>query len=62
MRSLNFGATFIFKSSIKPKRKNNAQNEMYSVDKTFLKKYKYKKIKINEEKIITPPNLYVGFS
>ena len=57
IRSLNFGAIFIFKSSTKPKRKNNVQNEMYSEGKIFLEKYKYKKTKINKEKIIMPPNL-----
>jgi len=40
IRSLNFGAIFIFKSSVKPKRKNNVQNETYSKEKIFLKKYK----------------------
>ena len=57
IRSLNFGAIFIFKSSVKPKRKNNVQNETYSKEKIFLKKYKYKKTNTNKEKIITPPNL-----
>ena len=57
IRSLNFGAIFIFKSSTKPKRKNNVQNETYSKEKIFLKKYKYKKTKTNKEKIIIPPNL-----
>ena len=57
IRSLNFGATLIFKSSTKPKRKNNVQNEIYSKKKIFLEKYKYKKTKINKEKIIMPPNL-----
>ena len=57
IRSLNFGAILIFKSSAKPKRKNNVQNEIYSEEKILLKKYKYKKAKINKEKIITPPNL-----
>ena len=28
--SLNFGAIFTFKSSIKPKRKNNVQKDIYS--------------------------------
>ena len=57
IKSLNFGAIFIFKSSTKPKRKNNVQNETYSKKKIFLEKYKYKKTKINKEKIIIPPNL-----
>ena len=57
IRSLNFGAIFIFKSSTKPKRKNNVQNEIYSKEKIFLKIYKYKKTKNNKEKIIMPPNL-----
>jgi hypothetical protein len=57
IRSLNFGAILIFKSSTKPKRKNNVQNETYSEEKIFLEKYKYKKTKINKEKIIMPPNL-----
>ena len=57
IRSLNFGAIFIFKSSTKPKRKNNMLNETYAEEKIFLEKYKYKKTKINKEKIIMPPNL-----
>ena len=57
VRSLNFGAIFIFKSSTKPKRKNNVQNETYSKEKIFIEKYKYKKTKTNKEKIIMPPNL-----
>ena len=57
IKSLNFGAILIFKSSIKPNRKNNVQNEIYSKGKIFLEKYKYKKTKANKEKIITPPNL-----
>ena len=62
IRSLNFGAIFIFKSSTKPKRKNNVPNEIYSERKIFLEKYKYKKTKTNKEKIIIPPNLQVEFS
>ena len=57
IRSLNFGAILIFKSSTKPKRKNNVQNETYSEEKIFLEKYKYKKTKINKKKITMPPNL-----
>ena len=57
IRSLNFGLTFILKSSSKPKRKNNVQNDTYSEKRIFLEKYKYKKTKTNEEKIIMPPNL-----
>ena len=57
IKSLNFGGIFIFKSSTKPKRKNNMLNETYSEGKIFLEKYKYKKTKINKEKIIMPPNL-----
>jgi hypothetical protein len=34
--SLIFGLTFIFKSSIKPRRKNNAQNDRCSKKETFL--------------------------
>ena len=43
IRSLNLGLIFIFKSSTRPKRKNNVQNDKYSGKKIFLKKYKYKK-------------------
>ena len=57
IRSLNFGEILIFKSSTKPKRKNNVQNEKYSKEKIFIEKYKYKKTKTNKEKIIMPPNL-----
>ena len=38
------------------------QNDAYSKKRIFLKKNKYKKTKINKEKIIIPPNLYVEFS
>ena len=62
VRSLNFGATFTFKSSNKPRRKNNIQNEIQSEKKKFLEKQEYKKNKINKEKTIIPPNLQVGFS
>ena len=62
IKSLNFGAIFIFKSSTKPRKKNNVQNEMYSKKKIFLEKQKYKITKINKEKIIMPPNLQVEFS
>ena len=61
IKSLNFGAILIFKSSTKPKRKNNMLNETYSEEKIFLEKYKYKKTKINKKKIIIPTNLKVEF-
>ena len=48
--NLSFGAIFTFKSSAKPKIKKNVQNKIYSRDKKFLAKYKYKKTKINNEK------------
>ena len=34
-KSLNFGLMSIFRSSKKPKKKNNIQNEIYSVIKYF---------------------------
>ena len=40
IRSLNFGGIFIFKSSTRPKRKHNRENEIYSKGKIFLEKYK----------------------
>ena len=33
--SLNFGLIFIFKSSMKPKRKNDVQYNAYSIKKIF---------------------------
>ena len=52
MRSLNFGLIFIFKSSIKPKIKNNVQNDIYSMKKIFFEKNRYKKTTINKKKIV----------
>ena len=59
--SLNFGLIFILKSSNKPSKKNNVQNEMYSKQKMFLAKNKYKKTKINKKKTMIPPDLKVEF-
>tara|TARA_B100000029_G_C17263244_1_gene847071 strand:+ start:604 stop:747 length:144 start_codon:yes stop_codon:yes gene_type:complete len=45
-----------------PKRKNNEQNDKYSIKMTFLKKIKYKFTIINKTSIPAPPDVEIGKS
>jgi hypothetical protein len=56
------GFIFFFISSIKPKIKNNAQNEKYSKKIIFLNRKKLKKTISNEINIPIPPAIDIGLS
>ena len=45
-----------------PKRKNNEQNDKYSIRMTFLKKIKYRFTIKNKTSIPAPPEVEIGVS